>query len=661
MISIEKLDLPDITADNVREEYVHYESSGSTHRFQMAEDNDFYLGNQLTKRQQEYLVSVGQPPEPNNKIRPAVEQVLANIASSSPVWDAIPIGKTDNDFAFVSGMLMENIWYNSNGDVQYRSCCKDYIVKGLTYMFVYPDWNGEGGLGSIKVKRLPAEAVFVDPNSALPDYEDAVSLIYSDLHTKEALKTMLPQFADEIEEAEEDYYKNELSTGQYSRDNVQTAADVDDNRLPKVRKFIRFSKVNIPNVLITDLATGTTKKLDKGRYAELLNDERYEELVDTGLIEERIIYETKVRETFVVGDILIYDEVLPITIYPIKPACNEYTGTPYSSGDVRHAKSPQRMLNRTEALIIAHTSAQSGNKVWYESGAIEPDQMSKINIPNAAVEVNTGALSNGKIHFHGNVQMSSELYHEKSRYEIDIETVFGAYKFLQGNPAGSPGTVGEAQIIDEAVARKQNWKVIPLYDMLTAVAKVAMEWVPYVYDQQRVLRLVNPYQDRKEIILNQMVTDDHSESVMKLYDMVSNKVDIKVVVGSARAKSPMAELNMNIGLMNAGIYDKHEVIMNLPGKVDKNALMARMDEMGQLKQMVQQQADQIKQLSGDIQTRERELFHANMRAEISEATKPIAQAQANLKAQSKLEEARQRDETRSLKAVNSQPEAPYLG
>jgi len=54
----------------------------------------------------------------------------------------------------------------------------------------------------------------------------------------------------------------------------------------------------------------------------------------------------------------------------------------------------------------------------------------------------------------------------------------------------------------------------------------------------------------------------------------------------------------------------------------------------------------VKKLSGDLQTREREVFHANMRAEIAEATKPVAQAINNVKANAKLEESRQRDKTR---------------
>jgi len=81
---------------------------------------------------------------------------------------------------------------------------------------------------------------------------------------------------------------------------------------------------------------------------------------------------------------------------------------------------------------------------------------------------------------------------------------------------------------------------------------------------------------------------------------------------------------------------------------------------------LQQAQEELKKMQGDLQTREREVFHANMRAEISEATKPVSEAVSNIKSSAKLEQARQRDKTRTVgedlfnatKAINSETEAP---
>jgi len=666
MLNLRELETKKISAEEVRADYLLFESSSSEYRYQMAEDHEFYLGSQLTKTQKNYLLSVGQPPEANNKIRPAVEQVLANIAASAPEWDVHAVGKTDNDAAFVFDQLLDKIWYESDADVHFRQACKDFIVKGIAYMYVYPNYKGDGGLGTINVKRMPPESIFVDPNTSLPDFSDASAIIYSDLHTKEHLKVLFPQYAREIEEAEENNHRNERQSGKYSRDNIETRGSHDLDHQTRVRKYCYFKKVNIPHALILDTATGKSKLYNKDEYKKLTESKEYDEFLKEGFITEQLTYQTRIREVFVVGDKLLYDEILPISEYPITVACNEHAGNPFPSGDVRHAKTPQRMLNRTEALLISHTNATTNFKLLYEDGAIDASEIQKWHIPNAIIRANPGALASGKIKEFSPPAVSSSLYTEKSRYEIDIETVFGAYKFLQGNSQGAPGTVGEAQIMDESSSRKQNWKILPIYDMLTKTAKVITQWMPNIYDQQRTLRIVSPTGEENEVTLNIPVIDDKTGAVKKLYDMETASFDVRVVVGSTRSTSPMAELQKDLSLLSAGIYDRTQVIMNMKGDIDKASLMQRMSEISNLQSQLAQAQEELKRMRGDLQTREREVFHANMRAEISEATKPVSDAVSNIKSNAKLEQARQRDKTRMVgeelsvvkQAINSEPEAP---
>lgn len=666
MISLKNIRLDDLKPSDVNEEYIYYQSSAEEHKFQMAEDEEFYLGLQLTQSQKDYLVSVGQPPEANNKIRPAVEQVLSNVAGSSPEWDVRPTGKTDSEVAFVYNKLLDKIWYDSDGDRHFRSIVKDFTVKGIGYMYVYPDWQAEQGRGGIKVKRVAPENIYVDPNCTDPFFRDASSIILSDTSTKSAMKVMFPDYADEIEEANEDYRDDDYATSKYNRDDIIRSADVTDDGQPKVRRYIRWSKVNEEQVLLTDNLTGKQKTFTKEEYDEFKKSERYKAYVKENQVDEEKIYVTRVRETFVVGDIMIYDIVLPIEDYPIVPACNEHNGNPYPAGDVRHAKTPQRMLNRTEALLISHATSTASFKLIYEDGAIDPEELEKWFVPNAIIRANPSALREGKIKELSPPAISSQLYVEKQRYETDIETVFGAYKFQQGNPSGAVGTFGEARILDEASSRKQNWKILPVYDMLTNVGKIVSKYIPYVYDKERVLRVMNPLGIEKEMKINVPVINDYTLAIERMYDVTTAEVDIRVVIGSTRSKSPTADLAKDIQLLQAGIYDKAQVIMGLQGDVDKSALMARMSEIGQLRAQNQQLQKQLQAMTGDLQTRERELFHTKMRAEISEATKPVQQAVSNLRATAKNEERKQKQMTQDTaidlagltNTVNSQPQAP---
>jgi len=645
MISLKNIKLDDISASDISNEYVYYQSSADEHKFQMAEDEEFYLGLQLTRAQKDYLVSVGQPPEANNKIRPAVEQVLSNVAGASPEWDVRPTGKTDSEVAFVYNKLLDKIWYESDGDRHFRSIVKDYTIKGLGYMYVYPDWQAEQGRGGIKVKRVAPENMYVDPNSTDPFFRDAASIMLSDTSTKESMKVMFPEHANDIEDAHEDYRDDDYATSKYNRDDIIRRSDVNDDGQAKVRRFIRWSKVSEEQILLTDKLTGRQKSFNKKEYDEFKSTKRYKAYIQNNQVEEEKIFVTRVRESFVIGDALIYDIVLPLEDYPIVPCCNEHNGNPYPAGDVRHAKTPQRMLNRTEALLISHATSTASFKLIYEDGAIDPEELEKWFVPNAIIRANPSALREGKIKELSPPAISSQLYVEKQRYETDIETVFGAYKFQQGNPSGAVGTFGEAKILDEASSRKQNWKILPAYDMLTHVGRIVSKYIPYVYDKERILRVINPLGIEKELKINVPVINDYTLAIERMYDVTTAEVDIRVVIGSTRSKSPTADLAKDIQLLQAGIYDRTQVIMGLQGDVDKSSLIARMSEIEKLRAQNQQLSKQLQSMTGDLQTRERELFHTKMRAEVSEATKPVQQAVSNLRATAKNEERKQKEMT----------------
>ena len=413
--------------------------------------------------------------------------------------------------------------------------------------------------------------------------------------------------------------------------------DKKDSKEDKIRVYIRFAPVRVAYMLLTNNLTGKWRFVDDKQYEIESKDEEYQALLKEKIISEEIIYKRHIRETFLIGNQEIYDKVLPISEYPIKTACNNFERNPYPSGDVRHAKGPQRKLNRIEALIIAHATAVAGINVGYEDGAIDPSEIMKMNLPGRVpIRFNPGGLVNKKYHEFGVSPVNTELYHEKARYENDIETVFGAYKFLQGDANQSPGTVGEAQILDESSARKQNFKMLPLYDMLNGIARVAVEWIPHVYSQQRLMKITHPDGKEEDITLNEIIRD-RDKGLQKVYDMENIDAEIRVVVGSARRQSPLAKLNKDLMLLNAGIYDTTQVILNMEENVDKQALLKRMDERSRLAQQVQALEKENKELSGTLTRRENEAYHDGLRLKISEGSKEIDSAVKDVKASVKAE------------------------
>ena len=69
------------------------------------------------------------------------------IVRSQVLVHAAAIMRTKRDD--LCGVVMREAgktWREADGDVQFRRACKDFIVKGLAYLYVYPDWNADGGV-----------------------------------------------------------------------------------------------------------------------------------------------------------------------------------------------------------------------------------------------------------------------------------------------------------------------------------------------------------------------------------------------------------------------------------------------------------------------------------------------------------------------------------
>ena len=164
---------------------------------------------------------------------------------------------------------------------------------------------------------------------------------------------------------------------------------------------------------------------------------------------------------------------------------------------------------------------------------------------------------------------------------------------------------------------------------------------------------MNEQGSEETIILNQYVTDETS-TVKKLYDMDSIDADVYAVVGSARAKSPLAKLQKDIMLYDKQIYTRTQVILNMEDDIDKERLLKEISEIEQLKSALQQAQAKIEEQRGDLDTRERELFHANMRAKVSEGSKKVDAVLSDLISTTKTEKARQKDKTA---LINSEKQA----
>ena len=106
--------------------------------------------------------------------------------------------------------------------------------------------------------------------------------------------------------------------------------------------------------------------------------------------------------------------------------------------------------------------------------------------------------------------------------------------------------------------------------------------------------------------------DDAGQFTGKIENNVGlGKYDIYVEGGSMLPTNRYAQLSFYIDAYVKGIVDRVEVLKKTE-IFDKDGVLQRIDDIERLSRQVQEYEQQIKQLQGDMQTRERELFHSKV-------------------------------------------------
>jgi regulator of replication initiation timing len=88
-----------------------------------------------------------------------------------------------------------------------------------------------------------------------------------------------------------------------------------------------------------------------------------------------------------------------------------------------------------------------------------------------------------------------------------------------------------------------------------------------------------------------------------------------VVAGSTLPSNRYAELEFYMDAYSKGLVDRQEVLKKTE-VFDIEGVMQRMDTIAQLQQQLQQAGEQIKDLKGDLQSRDREAVNLRKKMEV---------------------------------------------
>ena len=617
----------DKRAERIQEVWRRWHDARKDWDLHAREDIDFYLGNQFSQQEMKELESRNQSSVPLDRLYSAIEQFKAIITSKPPKFSAVAREESDTKLSNVWKTILEYIWDISDGDETFKQVIHDYAVTGLGYFYAYTDREADYGRGEIKFTYVDPFRVVVDPNARNKYFDDSTGMILSTILSKPQLIDLYPQLAqetedgklliDEVENFSDDETfpstTNERTKGSFTPDVVKDYDKEEGSEKYQLLEY--FSKVKVPFYRIVNLQSGEERILDEENLQKFLSQREVEKAFNQGLLDIAPITQTRIKVTCTLGQIVLYEYVLNTDIYPIVPIPNIWTNTPYPMSDVRKNKDYQRYLNKTMSLITSHAQAAAGLKLLIPQGSVEDIEELERDWanPNATIEYDP---SFGEPHFPAPQPLASSIMQLPQMISQYIDLNMGIFEMQQGNAEVAPRTSSATMMLEDFGQRRSKSKLRDIEGGLKRLGQVIYNLAKGHYTFQKTFRIVQPNNDINEYMVNKRMYDDKSNELKTIEnDILLVQFDVRVIGNSTMPSNKWGEWNVYMEAYQAGLIDRQEALKKTE-IFDKEGVMQRMDIVQQLQQQLQGAQEQIKKLSGDLQTANRAEVQSRKRTEV---------------------------------------------
>ena len=573
---------------------------------------DFTLGNHFTTEESDILQSIGQADFTVDRIYAAIDK-LKSLMTSKPVKFSV-LAREDSDakMANVWKTLLEYIYDISDGQHHFKQAVHDYATTGMGYFYAYIDPEKDFGRGEVMFTHINPFRVYVDPASKDRYFKDAANIILSTIITRDQLLDLYPdieQFLDKIEKHQNsDVYDDYPDSLNKNSQKVFTPSEIDnmdyDSAITdRFRILERFTKVKVPFYRVADNKEETEVIMSQEQF--LVFSEQNERGIADGRYEFVEILQTRIKVTASLGQVLLYENILDTDTYPIIPIPNIWTNTPYPKSDVNKVKDMQRLLNKLFSLALSHAQTSAGLKLLVPQGSVEDlRQLEKdwAN-PNAVIEYDP---SFGEPHYPSPQPLSGEFYALINQCEKYIDLNFGVPELLQGMKSGAADSVRGTMLLAQMGEGRGASKLRDIEMSLQQLGKVIYQMSKEHYTFQKSFRIVQPNNDITEFSVNARLYDDKTKELIKIKnDITSGAFDVRVVAGSTMPSNKYAEYQMYMEAYQLGLIDRTEALKKTD-IFDKQGVLERTGEVQRMQSIIGQLQDQIKVLSGDLQTAQRE-------------------------------------------------------
>ena len=683
----------------------HYRDSQDAWGDRASESKDYAHGYQFSAEQVDTLASRGQAAVPINVIYPAMELSISLLTGRPPGFQATAREDSDVKTARAISDLMSYIWANSYGNAQLKESLYDYFMTGRGFLMAYVDPESDYNRGDIKVVAVDTLKVLPDPNSRDRLFRDASHVLVEHLLTGEQVLGMWPDSKPILSRAQtthddiEEFVSTKVDDLSRSRDRVY------DNHHRRYVVIDRYSKVKVdyihhsmsggeekvdlyddfaqlmespafvfsdPNtgqqqIYAVDTASNGAELFEMAQPTEdpetrlieippqqdpqtgamipmqpaVIKSMPHQTLLDNGVIEARPVRLPRIKHVIIIGGQLYRSYYLPIDEYPIVPILGRHDRDPYPMSDIDFVRPFQDSINKLHMQLVANLANSTNVKVFLPRGSVDKRVIEQ-DFAKAGSAIIEYDAEMGQPTVVSPLAPPAGLFSHFQLLISMVERELGVYAIQQGDPSQAPETYRGTLSIEEYGQRRIKSKLDDVEGALTQLGKVVLGLIPYVYSEERTIRILQANNMMKETVLNQAVMNEFGQVLERVNDVSVGQYDVQVVSGSILPTNRYALLEYYMQLYQMGIIDQVEILKKTD-VADADGVMERVGIIRNLQGQLQQAQEEIKRLQGDLQTADREAIQARKRVEVEKFGSQLDKIKNKAQAATIINEQRNRD------------------
>jgi len=352
------------TPDRIKSKYISWKSEtvwGRKQWLTRAENAEEYYYNDVDQTGTTYTGAQKLKldiPVSINFLHPITNQKLALLTQTKPSVKTLSLDGRAKQHAFVLDKMKQGILYNSNAQGEIEQMVKDMLITGMGHIMIAPVDFYKKGMFNLRVVHVPFDEVIVDINAKNVSLEDAEGMFIERAFTIPKTLQIYGNIISQLKNENGEPIDIRTLTGRTwteqqltGKQEVTTDNWNNDDRVI-VREF--YEKVFTEMYLIED--QGLTQMVFKENVA----------------IEDHVIFEKPldvvsdiyIKKTIMMSDFTVWEEILPITEYPLRTTFFEWGGRPYRSyGMIHFTKGMQEAFDKILQIMLLN-GILSNNAGW---------------------------------------------------------------------------------------------------------------------------------------------------------------------------------------------------------------------------------------------------------------------------------------------------------